>query len=60
MNIETQGRLEFEFKYSTGSEWDADTLWIYENNSTGYNLVLTNGLDVDVRSERYLKHKLQN
>lgn len=42
-NTETLNEQVFEFKQSTGSEWDPNTIWIYESVNKEYILAVGNG-----------------
>ena len=49
---------KFEFEYSTGSEWNDNTHWVYQSED-GYELHICNDSEmVKIRAHNYLKHKL--
>ena len=56
-NKDTNGEMTFDFKESTGSEWDPKTLWIYESK-TGYKFILTNEDVTPAHANAYLTAKL--
>ena len=62
-NEETGNEIKFEFKESTGSEWDTNTIWIYESVDYDKDINLTLHLLNDDVTERnmndYLESKLR-
>jgi hypothetical protein len=58
INRDTKESRLFSFILSTGSEWDADTMWCYAS-SDGYKLFLTNGSqeNITMRMELYANSK---
>lgn len=58
-NEKTGKSVKFEFKESTGSEWDSNTIWIYKS-SNGILLHLLNDDMTPQHAENYLRAKLRN
>ena len=59
VNPMTGGSMIFDFKESTGSEWDPKTVWIYKSEE-GYELRLSNEDVTPAHAEAYLEAKLRN
>ena len=61
INPASKKSMVFDFVKSTGSEWDADTLWVYKSDE-GIYFITSNGSDANIqtRADNYLKHKLKN
>jgi hypothetical protein len=60
LNPATEVSKKFEFKNSTGSEWEADTKWIYKSED-GITLEVCNDPHlVKERAAAYLAAKLRN
>jgi len=57
-NPKTRGKMEFDFKESTGSEWDPKTLWVYKSKE-GFTLNLTNEDVTPQHAQAYLEAKLR-
>lgn len=57
-NTKTGGTMKFDFKESTGSEWEPDTLWIYKSKD-GFTLNLTNEDVTPEHEQAYLETKLR-
>ena len=57
-NPKTQKEMKFDFKESTGSEWDPKTLWIYKSEE-GFILNLTNEDVTPDHAKAYLESKLR-
>ena len=55
-NEKTGNEKTFEFKESTGSEWDKFTVWIYESKD-GFQLHISNNDTTPEHAEAYLKAK---
>lgn len=56
-NPKTKGEMTFNFKESTGSEWDPTTIWIYESKG-GYKFLLLNDDVTQANIDAYLTAKL--
>ena len=62
-NPKTGNRVVFDFVYSTGSEWNINTKWMYQSDNYKNDqlmLAVGNGTpkELDKRSKEYLHHKL--
>ena len=57
-NPKTKGEMKFDFKESTGSEWDPKTLWVYKSED-GFTLNLTNEDVTPAHEQAYLEAKLR-
>ena len=51
--------MVFDFKESTGSEWDPATIWVYESKE-GYKFLLLNDDVTQENIDSYLTAKLRN
>ena len=59
VNPKTKQGKVFDFTHSTGSEWDADTRWVYATKDGEYTLWVGNDAEVTkARADAYLKGKL--
>jgi hypothetical protein len=59
VNNETDNKKDFSFKESTGSEWDPNTIWVYESED-GFILNVKNDDVTPEHAEKYLQAKLRN
>lgn len=53
----TGNSVEFNFTHSTGSEWDKNTLWVYENSDGDLKLHVGNDDVTPQHAENYLRAK---
>lgn len=56
-NPKTGGTKVFDFKSSTGSEWDPKTIWIYKSED-GMTLNVGNEDVTPAHAQAYVDHKL--
>lgn len=59
INQKTGNFTMFDFVEATGSEWDKNTLWKYEN-SNGFTLTVGNEDVTQAHADNYLRAKLRN
>lgn len=61
VNDRTQKSMKFKLQYSTGSEFDPNTEWVYANDDKTFSFIV--GQDAALTNQRaqsYLSHKLNN
>ena len=59
-NVSTGNSQVFDFKYSTGSEFDPNTKWVFESEK-GVKLFICNDPEITKKhAEMYLAAKLRN
>lgn len=59
-NDDTRKTVEFEFTHSTGSEWDPNTIWVYNSKCEQFKLHVLNDDVTPQHAAKYLKAKLKN
>ena len=58
-NLKKSTMVSFKFDHSTGSEWDADTIWVYKSDETDVIMNVTNDSQVvcNRRADMYKSSK---
>lgn len=61
VNDKTGKSMTFEFKYSTGAEFDPNTKWVYTNEEKGFSFVVSQDAELTMRrAADYAQYKMMH